>query len=135
MQNNKGCVICSKALELEETVVLSNKRAETINKCSTSRHRDIAATAGSNVHVTCRKRYTDTRDIEKSNKELSDSSTITMRSRRKSNGSYDLKIDCLFCETPVDWSRKHCRWNEPIQVRTIELTDNVKKGCKKRCDE
>jgi len=58
-----------------------------------------------------------------------------MRPTRKSTGSYDLKIDCLFCGTPVDWSRKHCRWNEPIQVRTIEFTDNVKKGCKKRCDE
>ena len=131
MDDKKVCIICLRDIDNEESSVLAAKGAETINHYSRARSLSVFATVGSNVHISCRKKFTDIRGINKSAGTSSGSTSLPQRRTRTSQQSYDVKNDCLFCGTYVDWSRKHSRWIEPVKVRTIEFADSVKSNCKK----
>ena len=62
------CIICNK--EAENPIYVTTKGADSINVASSLRNTDIFAQSGSAVHLDCRKRYIDKKDV-KSNKRKS----------------------------------------------------------------
>lgn len=62
--SKKICIICDLTIEEnEETCVVKDKGAEGINNCSKQRGLKLVVESGTELHVKCRKRFTDQKDI------------------------------------------------------------------------
>ena len=62
--SKKICIICDLTIEgNEETCVVKDKGAEGINNCSKQRGLKLVVESGTVLHVKCRKRFTDRKDI------------------------------------------------------------------------
>ena len=62
--SKKICIICDLTIEEnEETCVVKGKGAECINNCSKSRGLKLVVESGTELHVKCRKRFTNQKDI------------------------------------------------------------------------
>ena len=93
-----SCPICKNSLEDGEQVCqIRQKGADGINQASLQRKDDIVVSAGSKVHTTCRKRYTNPIDIKSHLNQESKSTGSVKRSARVSSGPFNSKTDCLFC--------------------------------------
>ena len=61
--SKKICIICDLTIEEnEETCVVKDKRAEGINNCSKQRGLKLVVESSKDLHVKCRKRFTDQKD-------------------------------------------------------------------------
>ena len=62
--SQKICIICDLAIEEnEETCVVKDKGAKSINNCSKQRGLKLVVESGTELHVKSRKRFTDQKDI------------------------------------------------------------------------
>ena len=62
--SKKICIICDLTIEeIEETCVVKDKGAEGINNRSKQRGLKLVVESGTELHVKCRKRFTDQKDI------------------------------------------------------------------------
>ena len=58
------CIICDVTIEEnEETCVVKDKGAEGINNCSKQQGLKLVVESGTELHVKCRKRFIDQKDI------------------------------------------------------------------------
>ena len=67
------CAICKKSDTNDTLIVLSPKGSEGINNASKLRQDVIIVADGFKVHSTCRKQYTDKKDISNLQKQRNDS--------------------------------------------------------------
>lgn len=132
MEAVKICAICKQSTTCNDSVVLEAKGAETVNKCGIIRGVKICVEVGSEVHIGCRKRFTDKRTL---NKPQTSPSEPSFKRKCRASDKFDPKTDCLFCSTKVDFSKKHSATDEPQKVRTSEFTNSIKKCCQMRGDE
>ena len=97
--NSEVCPICRKSLvDGGEVSTVRQKGADGINQASAQRGDDVVVTAGTQVHTTCRKCYTNPQDMKKSQSHPKDgSSSSVKRSARISLGPFNSRTDCLFC--------------------------------------
>ena len=86
-----------------DVVMIRQKDADGINEASVRRGDTIAVIAGCKVHSNCRKKYTNSMEIDLhlKRKQSGVSSTTNKRSTRVSEGPFNSKTDCLFCGTNV----------------------------------
>ena len=114
--------------------------AEGLKLASRLRKDSIEASAGSIVHLSCQKRYTDKKDISLSQKRAAEE-TQEENLRRKSQRSLvgDPKLNCVFCSKPVSLSSsKHAKEIDGVKVRTdgeLSFVETVKNICYTRQDE
>ena len=94
------------------------KYAEDVNTAEHERGVDIVVTAGSCVHITCRQKFTDKKDISLSRQRNEETSRTRKRSYRISDGPYDNRTQCFFCGTLVVFDMKSARTSEYVRVRT-----------------
>ena len=73
------------------------KGADGINSASVQRGDTIVVTAGSKVHLNCRKRYTNPIEIKTQQSKTKRPSIPLKRSCRASVAPFNSKTDCLFC--------------------------------------
>lgn len=129
------CVIFNETLTREQEVVcISQKGAESINASSHSRGSDIVALPGKYVHVVCRKKFTNKKDIE-IKKRQTIVEVIPRKSARTDKYAVSSSTHCLFCDTFVDFKSHYKSKSEHIKVRTIEFSETIKGCCENRCDE
>ena len=80
------CIICNAPLSNSADIVtLRVKAAEGVNIAAHERGVDIVVTAGSCVHITCRQKFTDKKDISLSRQRNEESSCTRKRSYRISD--------------------------------------------------
>lgn len=134
-----NCCICKKDVEPgQEAVILTQKDADGINRASKLCKSDAIASVENKVHVSCRRRYTDTKTIKQTlNKQKPKCETrIGQKSLRSSEGRFIAQTDCLFCGNSVDFSGKGNSISEQeILFQTTEFAETIKQCCETGCDE
>jgi hypothetical protein len=128
------CAICKKSDTNDTLIVLSRKGAEGINNASKLRKDVIIVADGFKVHSTCRKRYTDKKDISIHQKQINDS-PVKKRSIRSTDASFRSNLDCILCGTFVHFNDKYGRSGEGIRVQTDTFAHSIMACCKQRQDE
>ena len=87
--NTDFCPICTETLDDGgEVCQIRQKGADGINQASVQRGDGIVVTAGTKVHMTCRKRYTNPLDIKSQLSQKCGFSSSVKRSARVSLGPY-----------------------------------------------
>ncbi|MCP3852917.1 MAG: hypothetical protein GY694_22215, partial [Gammaproteobacteria bacterium] len=123
------CPICNEDIYNDGKISkITEKGAEGINIASRRRGNDIVVEAGVNVHIACRKRYTDTRDIEK--KEGADPPINLKKRTRNTESSFKNKTDCFFCGVTITPDS-----SDYSEVKTHTFADSIKTFCLTRCDD
>lgn len=133
-----NCCICKKDVEPgQEAVILTQKGADGINRASKLCKSDAIASVENKVHVSCRRRYTDTKTIKQTlNKQKPKCEIrIGQKSLRSSEGRFIAQTDCLFCGNSVDFSGKRNSISEQVTVQTTEFAETIKQCCETGCDE
>ena len=132
-----ACPLCSKEVEdeSEDSVVITKRGADGINRASVERGDSIIVAEGAKVHKTCRLNYINKKDIERYKKAKCESSQTVKRSARVSTGPYNSKTDCLFCENPVVTCKTNALYDEYSFVRTDSFIDRILATCKSRNDD
>jgi hypothetical protein len=63
---NEICPICNTVIKSsDEICTLQEKGASGVNKCSKERRSDVLVCEGATLHVNCRKRFTNKKDIKR----------------------------------------------------------------------
>ena len=92
------CPFCKEKLKDGADVCqIRQKGADGINSASVQRGDTIVVTAGSKVHLNCRKRYTNPIEIKTQQSKTKRHSIPLERSSRASAAPFNSKTDCLFC--------------------------------------
>ena len=97
------CPLCQKEIGGEASVVIRETGAASINSVSVQRKDNISVTAGTTVHVRCRKIYVNPVYIQKCLKKRQEATPCeaTKRISRSISGRYDSQTDCIFCNCKV----------------------------------
>lgn len=96
----------------------------------------MKAAIGSRVHVTCRKRFIDKKDIESKKIKLENSENVSKKRKSGRVPVYNDESNCLFCNTLVDFtSNLHLKKCEPQKVRTHDFASSILECCKQRSDD
>ena len=132
LRGDPVCPICNGTLaEKDDVVKIQKKGADGIIAASLRRGDSIAVTVGSQVHSKCRKKYTNSIDIDLFlNKKQESAPPPRKRSLRTAEGPFDSRTDCLFCGTNVHDSEK-----QYSKVTTDVFTKSILECCDKRNDE
>lgn len=129
------CIICKKDNDSGGLVVLQEKGAIGINNASKLRGECVTACVGDKVHASCRKRFTDKKDIERSkNVSVESEPSTSKRKCRSSDGTFNSKTDCFLCGQLMDVSNKRYPRSEFITVRTDTFPKTMQDICEKRND-
>ena len=103
--------------------------ADGINSASVQRGDTIVVTAGSKVHLNCRKRYTNPIEIKTQQSKTKRPSIPLKRSSRASVAPFNSKTDCLFCGITIvpGSSDYNC-------VKTDAFANTIMECCDSRFD-
>ncbi|KAG7161135.1 hypothetical protein Hamer_G004782 [Homarus americanus] len=125
--NQETCPICREVLDVSDVVELRQKGADGINSASVQRRDDVAVLAGEKVHITCRKRYINPKDIENKKRKKVEP---PKRSARVSSSPFNSQTDCFFCGTIVT-----PRGASFSYVKTDTFVQTILECCDSRSDE
>ena len=133
------CAICNDHIAAtDEFVNVGAKGIRTlVNACEVKKNEKLVSFFKSHrdssckipLHVGCRKRLVDLRNIQHDEKEWSPPSKKT----RSSTDTFDWKSHCFICGTLCDF--KHDARNHISRVETLSLRDNVLKVCNENSDK
>lgn len=136
------CVICRVPFsEKGDKLTLTTKGIETLKQYS-SLHGDndlheflLGQQIGVNVHVSCRKKFTDKRRYE----QLCESGegaacSVPPKTLRSSVSVFDWKLHCFFCGEQVTYDKYSHNSLENVTVRTLEIRETILLECSKRID-
>lgn len=128
------CPICEGIFQDGHDVVqIRQKGADGINAASVQRGDSIFVTAGTRVHSSCRKLYTNSIDISihvKNKKEKGGEQSAVKRSARVSGFLFNSQTDCLFCGITVNKEK-----SDYSCVKTDNFAKSVLQCCDTRRDE
>ena len=134
MENNDNldplstlCPFCNNILDTE-TVKLTEKGANSINKISNEFNINVRVAVGQEVHTQCRKLHS--RLPTNNQKGTPDGSRSSSSNRQP---TFRFKDHCMFCETPVKADGKK-RGISVYPVRTKDFQSSITKICKERRD-
>lgn len=91
-----------------------------------------------NVHVDCRKNYTNKRRYEQERKKIAESKDITVppaKQLRSAVGTFNWKTDCFFCGEPVVIDTRHPDRCDGSYARCIETHGTLVAKCQERNDQ
>jgi len=134
MASLENCPFCGKELD-GETVVITEKGADGINRASTERGDGIVVVAGTEVHKRCRVNYINKKQIDLSKKAKLHPPPPVKRSARVSIGSYNSKTHCLFCSNEIIKSPLNADFDEYSCVKTDAFVGKILSHCKQRNDD
>ena len=131
------CPICKSTSARADFVAITQRGVDGINAASRARGDDISLTVGTKVHIDCRKKYVNKKDIEltKQKREAAAASGIIRKNTRICAGSYDSKSDCLFCGKKVDNETRRKMERNTSSVKTHGFVQSILKCCESRSDE
>jgi len=147
--NDTNCIICRTNLDslLSDSsyVQVTPAGLDTIHAYSVKRG-DFELTnylstkpAKVNVHVKCRKRYTNERVYQQDKKrkmcEVVEESSNPPKLLRSATNLFQWKEQCLFCTEPAVVDARHPDRSKISYVRTLELRDNILKVAQERQDQ
>lgn len=122
------CNICNEALQKKsETVVLTQKGAQSCQKISNERKSDLKFCENQILHKKCRQKWIDKKQIIKSRKECESSPEKTNFSRNsRSRLVFEFNKQCFYCAKLVGDPRARSKNNEKISaVKTVDLKRNL----------
>ena len=122
-----SCALCSKTLDASPTVRLRDKGCSSINKASLDRKLNVRVSEGQEVHIDCRRNFTNKRH------NVSAVGNTKLSSTRLTSNKFEFKSKCLFCTEFAKLSNKK-RGSDVFPVRTIDFQDNILEICTKRND-
>jgi hypothetical protein len=133
------CPLCMKDIESENSFSLTGKGLETIIKCasiyghSSLSHFLSSCQSSIKVHERCRKKYTNSRELEKFQKGNVDiKPAVPAKKLRSCSESFDFKCHCLYCGSTALENPKNVSRDNIIMVRTIGLRLSILDMCSKR---
>lgn len=135
MDNDESCVICKQKIDNGQNVIkILQKGAHGINEASRSRKSDVVASVGTCVHNSCRKSFTDKKNIDIL-KRKANCEEVPRKSSRLIEGQVSSATHCLFCEKFVDFFSKHKSKSKHVKVRTTKCVEAIKQCYERHCDE
>jgi hypothetical protein len=123
-----NCTICNGSLSDGVVIKLREKGANGINAASVLRGDRLVVSAGCNVHLQCRKRYVNKKEIKL--KESDSSKHEQRKSLRVSTGPFLSNSNCLFCGKPVS-----LEGSDYSHVMSDTFVRKIKECCDSRSDE
>ena len=133
------CPLCEGSIDTSESSVLAEKGATAINEASKTRGTSISVEAGNQVHVACRKTFTNKIYLSKIEnerrrtlQEKTEAETVVLRSRTP---SFNFQESCFFCTTRINLHTTHRKGHEWYKVRTKDFEESIKAVCKSRDDD
>jgi hypothetical protein len=124
------CPICKEVLG-DDTVRIRGKGANGINRASELKGSTVVVSAGDEVHVSCRKVYTNPRAIERESSQ-SKNTPVTGKSLRSSTRPFNSKQDCFFCGIEINF---HRAGNDAKVVKTDNFVNSILTHSKGRSDD
>ena len=126
------CPICKEEIEDSSSnwVAIRSKGAKGINESSVKRKDNLVVAAGDKVHITCRQRYINNKDIQSRVTKDSCDSVPSKKKTRQSTGCFASETDCIFCGCAVDLDKGHFSF-----VQTDQFVDTILKVCESRSDD
>ena len=107
--------------------VLYDNGCTTINDVALQRNEDLRVSSCSRIHVQCRKKYTDKRNIDGSS-DWYKVFDIKKRTLRSDEEPFEFSKACFICASSIDKSnhriRKGCKW---FAVRSKDFDVAIKK--------
>ena len=100
-----------------------------INAASVKRKDNLVVGVGAKVHISCRQRYINEKDIKSHDAKKSGVSAQPKRTTRKSSGGFNSATDCIFCGCRVMIEKGNFSW-----VRTDKFVDMILEICESRSD-
>ena len=133
--NMDKCPFCEEDVENGmETVSLGQKGCDRIDEASQSRgNNSLRVFVGQRVHVNCRKRYTDKKDISIHSNRNKREACVEKR-RLRSEGFFHFADHCVFCGTLTEQSSKKGGENDVFPVRTSDFQRTILNVCCERGD-
>ena len=130
------CPICKTELKDDDDGGISklqHRGADTINAFSRKRGRDdVVAQVGQRVHRYCRRTWIDLDEVRRQSQRTVP--PVERKSAPVSLGSYNSKMDCLFCEQTVVKGIHDYDEHTP-EVKTCSFPETVLAVCEKRADD
>ena len=133
------CPLCERSIDTSESSVLAEKGATAINEASKTRGTSISVEAGNQVHVACRKTFTNKIYLSKIEnerrrtlQEKTEAEKVVLRSRTP---SFNFQECCFFCTTRINLHTTHRKGHEWYKVRTKDFEESIKAVCKSRDDD
>lgn len=133
------CPLCERSIDTSESSVLAEKGATAINEASKTRGTSISVEAGNQVHVACRKTFTNKIYLSKIEnerrrtlQEKTEAEKVVLRSRTP---SFNFQECCFFCTTRINLNTTHRKGHEWYKVRTKDFEESIKAVCKSRDDD
>ncbi|KAG7178151.1 hypothetical protein Hamer_G003931 [Homarus americanus] len=125
--NQETCPICREDLDVSDVVELRQKGADGINSASVQRGNDVVVSAGEKVHITCRKRYINPKDIENEKRKKVEP---PKRSARVSSSPFNSQTDCLFLRDYSNTKSGNFRsgLSIPLQFQNVPEAKRRKSG-------
>ena len=98
------CPICKEEIEnsCHNWVAVRSKGAKGINESSVKRKDNLVVAAGDKVHISCRQRYINEKDIQSHVATESSSSVPGKKITRQSSGCFASEADCIFCGCTIE---------------------------------
>ena len=137
MFSDSICPICLRDIDCDKSFALTAKGLETLAGCASvyghlaMKTYLLSCQSTVRVHEGCRKKYTNSRELDKFSKGVNDvGNSVPAKKLRSATQSFDFKLHCLYCGGFVDFrnvGRDMC-----LSVRTLELQSSVLHSCEKR---
>ena len=126
----ENCKICLSSLRNgKATVLLRSKGSEGINSASESRSSNVGVSPGEKVHVVCRARWINKKQIEADKRQPAAEPQADER-LRSSAPHFNIEKDCFFCGTSVGTDYKSTRYTGPTHsVLTLGFHSSLRKVC------
>ena len=129
------CKICNKEIDVgQSTVTLTDRGSAGVNNASIERGGEAFSLPGDEVHVDCRRSFTDKKRIQVAKRRVQTETPDEPGPSLRSISTFDFRVHCLFCGTPVNVADKK-RGKTGSAVQTMVFQNSIKRLCDDRDDE